>query len=413
MGNIVAFGLLYGLVVVFILLIAILAKRPPTRAGRLMVSGEAMRRFSGWVIRQRRMIFVLFPVLALGAVLGIRNIEYDDNVIRYFDDRYPLRQDSEAIESGLTGLEALQFSFSAPDGASVFDPVFLRSVDRFAKWIDNQPEVVSVAALTSILRDLNRNMSGDGGDPDGVADTQAANAQLMMFYELSLPVGMDLNILMDVDRTQTLVTATVRAGRSEELRDLARRADAWIAENEPTLSAHASGAAIAFARISERNNEQMIWGFLTALGLVSATMIVTLRSIRHGLLSLVPNLLPALLGFGFWGWTLGDVNLGSTVVTTMTFGIVVDDTVHFLMHYLACRRRGHDVEGALADTFAVVGSAIILTSVALIMGFAILITSGFAINQHIGLLTAVVIVFALICDLLLLPALLTLSRKRE
>jgi predicted RND superfamily exporter protein len=116
------------------------------------------------------------------------------------------------------------------------------------------------------------------------------------------------------------------------------------------------------------------------------------------------------LAFGFWGITLGNVNLGSTVVTTMTFGIVVDDTVHFLIHYLRCRRRGMDVQPAIEDTFAVVGSAVVLTSVALVTGFIIMAASGFAINQHIGLLTSVVIIFALISDLFLLPALLALSR---
>lgn len=412
-GNILAFGLLIGLFSVFIILPAILSNRPTTKTGRFMLTGESMRRLCTWVIRNRALLLLLFPVLMIIAVLGIRNIEYDDNVIRYFDERYELRQDSEAIQLKLTGLETLQFSFRAPEGVSIFDPEFLRRVDRFKSWIERRPEVVAVNSLTTILSDLNRKMSGGGANPGGFADTQAANAQLMMFYELSLPVGMDLNVLMDVERTQTLVTATVRVPHSVELRTLAEEADAWIAKNDPSLLSRASGAAITFARLSEHNNSQMIWGFLTALAMVSVTLIVTLRSLRYGLLSLVPNLLPALLGLGFWGVFVGDVNLGSTVVTTMTFGIVVDDTVHFLMHYLACRRKGLDVEPALADTYEVVGSAIILTSISLMLGFLIMATSGYVINQHMGLLTSVVIFFALLSDLFMLPAVLTLFRKKR
>jgi len=190
------------------------------------------------------------------------------------------------------------------------------------------------------------------------------------------------------------------------VRALAQNAETWLSENEPEIATRAAGMGIAFARISHRNNSQMLFGFLTVLGLVSLTLVFTLRSLRHGIISLVPNLVPALLAFGLWGWTIGDLNLGSTVVTTMTFGIVVDDTVHFLMHYLRERRRGLSVETALEETFAVVGSSITLTSIALILGFGIMSASGFSINQHIGMLTATVIAFALLSDLLLLPALL-------
>ena len=211
---------------------------------------------------------------------------------------------------------------------------------------------------------------------------------------------------MDVDRTQTLLTATLRSPHSSVVRSLALDAELWLAKNEPQLGTRAAGMAIAFARISQRNNSQMLFGFVTVLGMVSLTLVLSLRSLRHGVISLVPNLVPALLAFGFWGWTMGDLNLGSTVVTTMTFGIVVDDTVHFLMHYLRERRRGLKIEAALEETFAVVGSSITLTSIALILGFGIMSVSGFSINQHIGMLTVAVIFFALLSDLLLLPALL-------
>jgi predicted RND superfamily exporter protein len=140
--------------------------------------------------------------------------------------------------------------------------------------------------------------------------------------------------------------------------------------------------------------------------LVSGLMVVTLRSVPLGIVSLVPNVLPAILAFGLWGWLIGDVNLGSTVVTTMTFGIVVDDTVHILMHYQRHKRAGMSQEDALRETFRTVGTALMVTSIAICSGFIVMTQSGFAINQHLGGLTAIVIVLALVTDLILLPALL-------
>ncbi len=411
MGTIVAFGMVFGLVAVFVILPTFFRKKPPIGTGRLMVTPNGMRKFADWVLRTSRIWLVVFPVLAMFALYGVSRIEFNDNVIRYFDDRYELRQDAEVIQNRLTGLENLQFSLPAPAGASVFDPDYLRAMDRFADWLQVQPDVVSVSALSNIIESINLSMNDDDPDAQAIADTQEGNAQLLMFYELSLPVGMDMNTLLDVDRRNSLVSVTVRAPHARDLRALAVRAEAWLAENEGEIASRATGLSIAFARISERNNSQMLTGFLVVLCLVSLTLVVTLRSLRYGLISLIPNLFPALLAFGLWGMILGDVNLGSTVVTTMTFGIVVDDTVHFLMHYLRCRRRNMPSAAALEETFSVVGSSIMLTSLALILGFAIMAASGFAINQHIGLLTAIVVFFALLSDLFFLPAVLVRLRS--
>ena len=160
---------------------------------------------------------------------------------------------------------------------------------------------------------------------------------------------------------QTRVTAFIKSEHSEDIRQLARNSDVWLAENTPDTVAVPAGYSIAFARITERNNRQMLVGLLVVLTLVSLILMLTLRDVKMGLISLVPNLVPAIMAFGLWGITFQDVNLGSTVVTTMTFGIVVDDTVHFLMHYLSRRRRGEAPRAAMEHTFSVVGAAIIIT----------------------------------------------------
>ena len=413
MGTMVAFGLLFGLLTVFIIIPALLKGRAPTRTGIIMPPQDAMRALARWILRHHRAWIVTFVIAGIAAVAGIARIGYDDNIFRYFDEKYQLRQDADAIGTRLTGLDALQFSFQAPAGTTVFEPEFLSAIDRFTEWLETHPEVVATSSLTGILKDLNQSMSGDDPAAYTIADTQPGNAQLLMFYELSLPVGKDLNVMMDVDRTRTLVSATVRAPHADILRTLAVRAEAWLVENEPGFATRATGLSIAFARISQRNNAQMLYGFGAALFLISMTLMITLRSARMGAVSLVPNLVPALLAFGFWGWTIGDVNLGSTVVTTMTFGIVVDDTVHFLMHFLKGRRAGLTTPKALEDTFAVVGSSISLTSVAMVVGFGIMFLSGYSLNQHIGLLTAIVVAFALLSDLLLLPAILKLTERAK
>jgi len=189
---------------------------------------------------------------------------------------------------------------------------------------------------------------------------------------------------------------------------LEQRAQAWLRANTPPRL-HASGASptIMFSHIGERNIKSMLLGTTAALILISIILVVALRSVKIGLLSLVPNLIPAALAFGAWGLAVGQVGLALSVVTGMTLGIVVDDTVHFLSKYLRARReKGLDAEDAVRYAFGTVGLALVVTSIVLITGFMVLAFSAFALNSNMALMTAVTILFALIADFLLLPPLL-------
>lgn len=405
MGAIVAFGLLFGMLLVFVGLPLGLRLGGKRISNSTLLTDAGMRRFAIWVQKHYKIWLVVFPICILVSVDGIRRIGFDDSLIRYFDERFEFRRDADAIRTQLTGTDSLNFSFEAPNGGSVFEPEFLKDIDAFADWLRTQDAVVSVSGIGDIIGRMNKSLNGDDEAFDRVGETREENAQLMMFYELSLPVGLDINNMIDVERTRTRVIALVRASHSEELRALARASEAWLHENTPDTYAPAVGGSIAFSKVTERNNAQMLGGLGVVLVMVSIILVVTLKSVSFGIISLAPNLLPAFLAFGFWGVAFGDVNLGSTVVTTMTFGIVVDDTVHFLMNYMRSRKR-LSARDALQETYSVVGAAIIITSLALIAGFLVMATSGFAVNTHIGALTAIVIGFALAADLLFLPSIL-------
>ena len=136
-------------------------------------------------------------------------------------------------------------------------------------------------------------------------------------------------------------------------------------------------------------------------------LIVALRSLKIGTLSLVPNLLPGGMAFGVWALTVGQVNIAVSVVLGMTLGIVVDDSVHFLSKYLRARREKNlGAEDAVRYAFSSVGVALLVTTIILVAGFTVLAQSSFAVNSSMAQLTAVAIVLALLADFFLLPPLL-------
>ncbi len=411
MGNIIAFGIMIGWLLTSLLLPAVLKRCPDFQFTPVRVTPDHLDRLAQFTLRRQNAILWTFLVIIVLSIIGFMQIRFNDNALRYFDESYEFRRDSIEIERSLTGMESVQFSLKSPDDGSVFSPEFLQQADQFTAWLKEQDKVVYVGSLTNIVKRLNKTLGNDDAEAYRIADSREANAQAIMFYELSLPVGQDMNTMLDIGRTQTRLIAVLSDVNGREIRHFANTAEAWLQENTPQIATNAVSVGVAFAEISRRNNQAMLWGMLTVLILVSGIMVFTLRDLRLGALSLVPNVLPALLGFGLWGALVGEVNLGSTVVTTMTFGIVVDDTVHILMHYRRARLGGGDIESALRDTFRKVGTALMVTSVAIVSGFVIMTQSGFAINKHVGGLTAIVVSVALLTDLVLLPAVLKKARS--
>ena len=156
----------------------------------------------------------------------------------------------------------------------------------------------------------------------------------------------------------------------------------------------------------------MLWGTLTGMILISLILIGIFKSLRLGLISLVPNLIPAAMAFGVWGYFYSEVGPAGSLVTAIAFGIVVDDTIHFMSKYLKSRRDGHSASEAVRATFRSVGFALFSTTSILVLGFLVFATSGFAITWMLGLLVALTLGFALLLDLLFLPPLLiALDRK--
>jgi len=194
---------------------------------------------------------------------------------------------------------------------------------------------------------------------------------------------------------------------NNEMIELHQRALKWLKKNAGDLELTAGSPMFMFSHISLRTVYQMVGGVAFALLLISALIIFSLRSVKIGLISLIPNLVPPAMAFGVWAMLIGEVGFALAVGLAMTIGIIVDDTVHFLSKYLRARREeGLDPEAAVRYAFDHVGKALMITTVVLTAGFSVLLFSTFKINFDLGLITGLTIVIALVVDLLLLPSLL-------
>ena len=408
LGNFVAFGIAASFLLSVAFLPALLSLLPMRARSSDRGDDPTMAAVAEFVVRRRKALLwgSVAVVLALGAAIP-RN-DLNDVLVHFFDESTEFRRDTDFLDERLSGNTLLEYSLHASEPGGISDPLFLASVSAFAEWYRKQPETRHVETFTDTFRQLNKSMHG--GDPAAYrlpAGRELA-AQYLLLYELSLPQGLDLNNRIDADKSATRMTVTTKTLSSRDVLALNARAKAWLRGNAPEIArVDSSGPALLFAHIGQRNINAMLFGTAAALLGISVLLIAALRSMRLGLVSLVPNFAPAVMGFGVWGLTVGQVGLALSVVVAMTIGIVVDDTVHFLSKYRRARREfGHSSEDAVRYAFQAAGRALVTTTAVLVAGFLILVLSPFIPTAQVGLLTALIIGFALIADLLLLPALL-------
>ncbi|MFN3262331.1 MAG: outer membrane lipoprotein-sorting protein [Pikeienuella sp.] len=414
LGNITGFGVLAAMIYTLTLLPALVAILPFRRQTTRPAAGLAMDRLAEFVIARRRPILLGGFAVVAAAAAGVSQLKLEDNFVEYFDESYEFRRDTDYAEERLAGLYQLEFKVDSGREQGINDPAFLKTVDSFAEWLRAQPEVVNVRTLTDTVKRLNMNMHADDPSYMRIPDDANEAAQYLFLYELSIGYGMDLTDQIDVSRQFMRVTFNMRDVTTSDMRDLTGRAEAWLAENgDQSLTAAPTGIVHVFNLISYRDTRAMLTGTAIALVLISAIIMLALRDIRIGLISLIPNVLPAVVGFGLWGYGVGAVTLAIAVVLAATLGIVVDDTVHFLSKYAKARREGKTAEDSVRYAFSKVGMALLVTTVGLVAGFGVLAQSGFAVNGDLAKLTAITITIALVADFLLLPALLIQLDQRR
>ncbi len=407
LGNISVFGVLlaYALSILFLpalMMILPLRVRAGGRSGT-----HLMENFSEWVIRnQRKLLPGMGAVIVLLVLLAPFNVA-NDIYVHYFDDKIEFRRDTDFALDNLTGMYYMDFSLDSSEESGISRPEFMRQVEQFSNWLRQQPEVIHVSTITDTFKRLNKNMHGDDPAWQKLPGQRDLAAQYLLLYEMSLPYGLDLNNQIDIEKRATRVSVTMKTISSVAVLDVEQRVHQWMQTNTPDLLTWGSSPTVMFAHIGMNNIRSMMIGTAVALVVISFILIIALRSLRYGLVSLVPNLAPAGMAFGLWALIDGEIGLSLSVVAAMTLGIVVDDTVHFLSKYLRARReQGVNAADAVRYSFKTVGVALWITSLALIAGFLVLTTSSFELNAGMGVLTSIIIAFALLADFLLLPPLL-------
>lgn len=413
LGNITALGVAATWLFSMTFLPAVMSLMPKSGAREVFVSEVFLARLGNAVTARPCLALALALVLCGALVAQIGRLEINDKPFAYFDESQDIRTATQFTIDNLTGVYNISYALGCGAPNCIDDPAYLQILGSFERWLLAQPEIIHVSAVTDIVKRLNRAMNGNDPAAYRLPGDRDLTAQYLLLYEMSLPYGLDLNDRIDVERSATRLDAVFGDVDFRIIKDVAERADAWLAENGmgPMRGQQATSQAVMFSHIAERNIDSMLWGAALAFGLIALILTAALKSLRLGLISLVPNMLPAAVALGCWALLSGVVNFAVSVVASVSIGIIVDDTVHFLSAYRDARRlRGLTPALAVRDAFTHVGQALLITTLVLGLGFSVLMLSPFHINVVMGGLTALTVMIALALDFVILPALLVLSR---
>jgi hypothetical protein len=406
LGNIATFGVIAAFILTITFLPAIMSILP-IKAKHFIAGTGMMSKLADFVVHRRNKLLYGLGTLVLILIAMIPMNQLNDVFVNYFDESVEFRRDTDYATQYLTGTYTIGYSLDSGEAEGVSKPDFLRQVEQFSNWYRQQPETIHVGTITDTFKQLNKNMHGDDESYYTLPENRQLAAQYLLLYEMSLPYGLDLNNQIDVAKQSTKVQVTLKTISSNEILQLEKRATQWLQQHAPDLVTAGASPSIMFAHIGKRNITSMLIGTTIALVLISLVLIFALRSFKYGMISLLPNLFPAGVAFGIWGLVVGEVGLALSIVTAMTLGVVVDDTVHFISKYIRARKENNlTSEDAVRYAFKNVGVALGVTSLVLVAGFMVLSLSAFELNAGMGLMTSIIIVVALILDFLLLPPLL-------
>ena len=323
-------------------------------------------------------------------------ISSDDDIRGYYD----------VVSSRINRGPQLSYAVDAKRVDGAIEPEFLRNLEGFVDWLDDQQEVESAASLVDLVKTVNRVQHQDNPDFFVIpADIDTVAAHLNGYETVQ---SEDFPLSAFINRDFSMVTLIINAipMSNQELIDLDVKLSTAFNDFFDTAElVHGSGLLL-FSRMDELVTVELLQGYSLSLLLITLCLVIGLRSVYFGILSVIPNLIPATIVFGLWALLVGQLDPFVMMLFSISIGLVVDDTVHILSHYLSGRKNGLDQPAAIRQSITVAGPALTITTLVLALGTTILIMANTLYFQQSAKLLVPIVVLALVLDLFYLPTIL-------
>ncbi|MBW2514751.1 MAG: MMPL family transporter [Deltaproteobacteria bacterium] len=346
---------------------------------------------------------VFFPAVFL--------LSFSHNIVAYFPDDSPYKQNLGFIDNRLKGSITLEIVMDTHRENGLHEPEILNRIELFGRQTETFHQdgitVGKVFSITDILKEIHQALNENDSGYYRIPQDRRAVAQEFLLFENSGSDDLERIVDSQFSRTRiTIKTPWVDAVVCKKFIDniQQRLSDQF----QDSTSVHATGLMALLARAISAAIYSMAKSYLVAFFAITILMIILIGNWKLGLVSMIPNFLPILMTMGIMGFLNIPLDINSLMIGSIAIGIVVDDTVHFIYNFQKYYERTANPREAVRETLLGTGRALLITSLVLCTGFFILMFASLNHLVNFGFFTGITILIALVADFFLLPAILLL-----
>ena len=362
-----------------------------------------LERFAEALPRYRNSLLIFSSALIFVSLVLSAQIKVESNLLEYFKQSSPVRQASNFIDEQLGGVETFEISLSTEIDDYFLAPDALQLIEKIEKFLEQQQIVSSVSSINDFFREMNKAFHNENVDWLKLPDSREMVAQFLLLYD-----GDDLDYLLDDQRRWARVSARITEHNSNKVSLYITELQNYLntlTSNSP-VQAQITGKTVIAHKLIDFIISSQVQSLSLAFFLIFLLMLKIFRSWKLGILSMLPNILPILLNFALMGLIGIHLNDSTAIIAAVAIGIAVDDTIHFIWNYQEQKKSGKSIEEALNNTITNKGLPIIVTSCIMAGAFSILVLGSFIPTIQFSILISLIMFFAVLSDLIVLPALL-------
>ena len=357
-------------------------------------------------------ILALFGSLFLSCAYGMSLLRIDTNMTELTREGNPMRVAYDVVDENMAGAQSMVIMVDSHQADGLLEPEVMRAIDQLQLRIETNyaDQVTRSYSLANIVKDTFEKMNDDEASFYRIPETQQMISQLLYLFNSANPD--DRRSLVSDDYSRANITLNIYNAGSYEYKQFFDNIAVDIDEvfaaakaKKPELEVYLTGTMALMMRMADEVATSQFASFSLALGVISAIMVITLGSLQAGAIAMIPNVIPALLGFGLMGLLGVPLDTDTILIAPLIIGLAVDDTIHFMTHYRVELIRTKSIELALSSAINEVGQAVMFTTMVLGLGFALLSFSDYLGMAKLGFFGSLAIFVALLCDLFLIPAL--------
>lgn len=361
-----------------------------------------------FTLRNRNRILFGGVIVLLFSLWNIPNITIDSNYVTLFKENSQTRQDIEYFDEVFRGMMTLDIILDSGEQEGIKDPEFLSRLDEIEDWLNQREALGAINSLGDYLKEINQALNGDDPEYFRIPTSREMTAQFLLLYESS-GANEDLSDIKDFDNRYVRLVVPVINLEASRMQVELDTISSYLDDNHVELDAIVTGTMALLTVQDTYISQGMAQSFLIALSVITIFFITLFKSVKYGLLSIIPSVLPIILAGSIAGWLGILLDQSAVVVFAMTMGIAVDDAIHVMSRYLLAKNNGASTKQSIARAMNESGRAVVFSSLVLVFGFSVLCFASFTTIIYVGLFGAIIMSLALIGDLIMLPAILYLA----